>query len=159
MPKYAAETKVTVASSKAEIERVLQRYGADQFYQGWIENCAAIGFRIEPRNIRMTLPLPSRDSEEFVKTETGRVRSDTSRAEAYEQACRQRWRALILVVKAKLEAIDCGISTIEREFLSDVVLSNGMTVHEWAEPQIREMYQSGKMPSLLPGVEQLRITA
>ena len=35
----------------------------------------------------------------------------------WEQACRQRWRALALVIKAKLEAIDAEISTFEEEFL------------------------------------------
>ncbi len=65
---------------------------------------------------------------------------------------------LVYVLKAKLEAIDSQISTIEREFLADTVMENGMTVHEWAEPQLREMYLSGRMPPLLPGIDQKVIT-
>ncbi|MFI4881401.1 MAG: hypothetical protein ACIAQU_02325 [Phycisphaerales bacterium JB064] len=47
---------------------------------------------------------------------------------AWEQACRSKWRALYLVMKAKLVAVDEGISTIEREFLPDVVTEDGTTV-------------------------------
>lgn len=150
MPKYASQTTVAVSQSKSEIERTLIRYGADQFMQGWDSDRAVIGFRIQSRQIRMYLMMPDKSADEFRLTETGRLRSDTSRADAYEQTCRQRWRALALVIKAKLEAVECAISTVEKEFLGDTVMPNGMTVHEWAEPQIREMYLTGKMPALMP---------
>jgi hypothetical protein len=73
------------------------------------------------------------------------------REKVYEQACRQRWRALLLIVKAKLEAVTAGISTVEREFLPDVVLPNGATVGEWVGPQIATVYARHEMPALLPG--------
>ena len=76
-----------------------------------------------------------------------------SKAQAYaawEQACRSKWRSLYLVIKAKLEAVDSGISTIEREFFYDIVLPNGKTVGEFMGPQIEEAYTTGEMPALLP---------
>lgn len=39
-----------------------------------------------------------------------------------------------------------GISTIEREFMSDMLLPSGQTVGEWLGPQLDER----EMPSLLP---------
>jgi len=159
MTKYASDTRVTVATSKTEIERILQRYGADQFMHGWNAENAVIGFRMQSRFIRMVLPLPDRKDKQITHTETGKLRVQNSQNEFYEQACRQRWRALVLILKAKLEAIECGVSTLEREFLADTVMQNGMTVHEWAEPQLREMYISGEMPPLLPGVDQRSIEA
>lgn len=158
MPKYATQTTVAVASSKSEIERILMRYGADQFMQGWDAERAVIGFRIQSRQIRMFLIMPDKNADAFKFTEAGRERSLNSQYDAYEQACRQRWRALSLVIKAKLEAVECSISTVEKEFMGDTVMPNGMTVHEWAEPQIREMYLTGQMPPLLPSPSQLRIT-
>ena len=57
--------------------------------------------------------------------------------DSYDQACRQRWRALLLVIKAKLEAVTAGISTIETEFLANIVLpDNTICVGEWMLPQI-----------------------
>ena len=59
-------------------------------------------------------------------------------------------RALLLVIKAKLEAVHQGISTLEREFLADTIMPDGQTVAEWAEPQLAKAYESGQMPKLLP---------
>ena len=52
---------------------------------------------------------------------------------------------------AKLEAVVAGITTLETEFLANIVLSNGVTVGQLMSPQIEEHYQAGKMPALLPG--------
>lgn len=65
----------------------------------------------------------------------------------------QPMEALYLIVKAKLEAVETGISTIEREFFYDVVLPDGKTVGEWMAPQLETVYQSGDMPSMLPELE------
>jgi len=65
------------------------------------------------------------------------------------QERRRRWRALLLVIKAKLEAVSSGISTLEREFLADVVLPNSKTVSEWLGPQMQALHQSGQMPTAL----------
>jgi hypothetical protein len=43
---------------------------------------------------------------------------------------------LVAVVKAKLVAVEDNISTLEREFVADLVLPNGQTMHEWARPQL-----------------------
>jgi hypothetical protein len=69
---------------------------------------------------------------------------------AWEQACRQRWRALALVVKAKLEAVECGISTFEEEFLAWMMLPDGSTVGDRMLPQLETAYRTGQMPPLLP---------
>lgn len=70
----------------------------------------------------------------------------------WEQACRQKWRALALVVKAKLEAVESGISEFEEEFLAHIVLPDGQTVGRWMQPQIADAYGSGKMPPMLPAL-------
>ena len=64
---------------------------------------------------------------------------------------RQRWRALALVIKAKLEAVEADITTLEAEFLAHIALPSGATVGEWVGPQLDAVYGSGEMPALLPG--------
>jgi hypothetical protein len=135
---YAAKTTVTVDRSKLEIERILKRWGADQFAYGWQQTSAMIGFRVERRNVRLVLPLPREEEYASVR--------------AYDQAVRQRWRALNLVLKAKLEAVEIGISTIEAEFLAGLLLPDGSTMLDWAQPQIERAYTQGIMPSILPGL-------
>ncbi|MGI3901256.1 MAG: hypothetical protein ACRYGP_13770 [Janthinobacterium lividum] len=66
------------------------------------------------------------------------------------QERRAKWRALLLVIKAKIEAIHQGISSLEREFLADTIMPDGQTVAEWVEPQLAKAFDSGQMPKLLP---------
>ena len=152
--KYAEATTVSVERSKAEIERTLERYGADQFLSGWDagKSTAMIGFTMLGRQVRFFIELPDKADDEFQLTETGRARAETSALKAWEQACRQRWRALALVIKAKLEAVESGITVFEDEFLAHIVLPNGSTVGDWARPQIEQAYETLEMPSLLPSL-------
>lgn len=148
--RYAAKTEVPADKSRAEIERTLQRYGADQFMYGWDGQIALVGFRLAGRMIRLRVALPQ--PSEFTLDGRGARRSPTSRQAAYEQAVRQRWRALALIIKAKLEAVAAGITTVEAEFLAATLLPDGRTAGEWLEPQIAHAYQTGAMPHALPGL-------
>ena len=152
--RYAADTSIGTDRSKTEIERTLSRYGADEFIYGTKPGIAFVAFKMESRQVKMFLPLPSISEQRFQVTPSrGTQRSDSQIKAAWEQACRQAWRALALVIKAKLEAVESGISTFEREFLADIMLPNGSRVGDFMQPQIKLAYESGKMPELLPMLE------
>lgn len=53
---YAEKTSVSVSRTKADIEELISRYGAEQFVSGFKGNTAAIGFTISGRQIRFILP-------------------------------------------------------------------------------------------------------
>lgn len=148
MPRYAADTSVSSDQSRAEIERTLRRYGADQFVYGWQMDKAMVGFSMEGRQIRFILPMPDREDFRYTRERQLERRPDQIEKE-WEQATRQRWRALALVIKAKLEAVESGITIFEDEFMAHIVLPNGSTVGEFMRPQIEEAYVSKKMPSML----------
>jgi hypothetical protein len=100
------------------------------------------------RYIRFVLPLP--EQAEFRKTPSGRRdRNDSDTLKAWEQGCRQRWRALALTIKAKLESVESGIEEFESAFMAQVVMPNGRTIAEQVLPLIESAYRSGKMPELL----------
>lgn len=144
---YASETEVPVERSKAEIERTLLRYGAEEFASGWDHSRAVVMFRMSGRRIRFYLPMPA--AEEFQKKRDGYNRTESQLIAALEQAKRQRWRALALAIKAKLEAVASGITTFEEEFMAHVIMPNGKNFGEWAAPQIETAYKDKKMPPLL----------
>lgn len=152
MTRYAENTSVSVESSRAEIERTLQRYRAESFAYGWDRERAVIEFKAQGRRIRFVLPLPDPNAREFTHTPGRELQRSPAKAyEAWEQACRQRWRALALAIKAKLEAVEAGITTFEDEFMAHIVLPDGSTFGAWARPQIERVYQLNEMPALLPG--------
>jgi hypothetical protein len=153
MTRYAAQTDVSSSRSRDEIERTLERYGADQFLYGWQDSNAVVGFRMQGKMVRFILPLPSRDEKQFTEyVSRGKLwaRTDEAARKLYEQAVKQRWRAMALVIKAKLEAVETGITTFEDEFLAHILLPNGATAGEWLKPQVEEAYRIGTMPSMLP---------
>lgn len=149
MSRYAADTSVSSDKSQQEIQRTLRRYGADQFVYGWTDTRALIGFSLAGRQVRMYLPMPSR--REFAQTPTGKPRAAASIDNAYEQAIRQRWRALALVVKAKLEAVESTITTFDEEFLAHIVMPNGRTVADEVIPKMTAALAGESVPALMPG--------
>lgn len=152
---YAENTSVSVEKSKAEIEKLLMRKGATQFVSGWKDDGKAmIQFRMNGRFVRFVLTLPSSSEDQFHKTPSGKRRRDGAAAyKAWEQACRSRWRALCLCIKAKLEAVDAGITTFETEFMPYTLMGNGQTVAEAVLPRLEEQYRTGKVVDPLPMLE------
>ena len=139
---YAKNTNVASEVSRLEIEKILIKYGADNFAYATTNGQALIGFTMNDRQVKFLLPLPK--IEEFRLTPTGRQRTENSQYTEWEQACRQRWRALKLVIQAKLEAVECGISVFEDEFMANIVLPGGGTVGDFMKPQIEAAYLSGR---------------
>jgi hypothetical protein len=155
MSQYAAKTEVSSERSRQEIERTLSRWGATQFLYGWDAEVALVGFRVRNRQVQFRVPMPDRDSKEFQYTSHSypRRRTAAQATVAYEQAVKQRWRALSLVIKAKLEAVESGITDFDSEFLAQLVLPNGQTVGEYTVPKVAEAYALNEMPaSMLPGM-------
>ena len=126
MTRYAVKTSVPVARTRDEIERVLARYGADAFGYARDADRSVVSFKAQGRFIRFAMAVPPEAQEE-----------------------RQRWRALLLVIKAKLEAVESGITTFEEEFLAHVVLPDNRTVGDWLLPQVEQAYLDGGMPKQL----------
>ena len=153
--RYAEKTTVSVEASRAEIETTLNRYGADQFGYAHdaVRGLAMVHFRAHDRHLRFVLHLPSKDDDEFKRTPHKReLRSMDNRLKSWEQACRSRWRALCLCIKAKLEAVEVGISEFEDEFMANIVLPGDQTVSQLMRPQIAHAYTTGDVPSGIAGL-------
>lgn len=145
--KFATETTVSPEKTLAEIQETLKRYGATRV--GFIDDVeqVAIVFEMRGRRVRFMMPLP--DPESTKRDSTGRYMGEKQAGEAHGKAVRQRWRALLLTIKAKLESVESGIEQFEEAFLAQIVLPSGQTMAEWAAPQIEAAYAGNAMPPLL----------
>jgi hypothetical protein len=141
MSLYAQKTKVPIAQSRAEIERLLDRHKAKQYGTAvdYDLRQARVQFRLHERIVRFIITLP--DPKKY------------GQGERLAQAERQKWRALLLVIKAKLEAVENSIATFEEEFLAHIVLPNDRTVADYVIPQVAAMYQTGHMLRLPENTE------
>lgn len=147
MGKFAVDTDVSSEKSQGEIQRILSRYGATHYGHMTGPDSATVAFQANNRRLRFTMPMPGRS--DLAIDGRGHRRTEVELRNASEKAWRQRWRALCLVIKAKLEAVECGVATFEEEFMANIILPSGQTMAEYALPQIAEAYKTNKMPPLL----------
>jgi hypothetical protein len=136
MAVYAAQTEVAVHRSKQAIEALLLQHGAKAYTTGWNETHDTLQFRLFESVVRFTLPRPSLKDRRYTHDKRGWLRSNQGRDRAMQQADRQRWRALYLVIRAKIEAVESGIAVFEQEFLAFIVLPNDLTIGDVLVPQI-----------------------
>ncbi|MET3483173.1 hypothetical protein [Methylobacterium sp. 1973] len=149
--RYAADTSVPMDRSISEIRTTVRRYGASEFAHMESDTQAAIHFTMRGRRILFRLAMPDPKDAEFTKTETGRDRSASAAETAWEQACRSRWRALALVIKAKLEAVEVGIVVFEDEFLANTVPPGAsVTFGEAVREEMRLAHEKRELTPLLP---------
>ncbi len=116
--RYAEDTKVSVGQSQGEIRNMLKRFKIDKI--GIFEDPvsgAVLMFEFKNRAYRITVPVDLK-------------------AKNLGQEERRGWRLMVLLIKAKLQAVSEGVTSIDREFFSDTVLPSGKTLFEEAQPQI-----------------------
>lgn len=141
--RYAQKTKVPVENTRMDIEKLLTRAGASQFAfaRDSDNGFDRMLFRLVGRMIKIEVRHPT----------TKEVPSRThDRHKALDQIYRQRWRAQLLIVKAKLEIIAMGLSTVDREFLADMYLPNGRTLGDEMIPRLNEAYETGRFNATTP---------
>lgn len=142
---YAAKTKTPASKSRQEILRALERFG--------VRNRATTAITgVDPiteqrREVwRLTFQYDGRE-----------VRFDIDGIEGGAQAVRQRYRALLLSIKAQLVAVDSGFMLSEHAFLLNTIIPvmvDGMVESrpalEVVGPMLREAIATGApFPPLL----------
>lgn len=142
---YAKKTRVPVERSRGEIERILRAHGAQQVASSWdvASRTGQVACRLKGYTLRWTVTTPGIHVTHALSAE------QLKRKVADEEA--RRWRVLVILIKAKLDAIETGGAVIEAEFLANICLPNGKTVYDVAKPEIDRAMTSGKTPTLLLG--------
>jgi hypothetical protein len=138
--RYAEGTSVPVSRSQGEIAGILAEHGVQR--QGWMSGPEGdeLNFELRGHLFRFTILRPTaslmrqRDGGDYSYPDN----IDWQRKA--EQEWRRRWRANVLLLKAKLEFIDSGDTTLERELLPYMLTAGGQTVGE--------LLVAGKIPLL-----------
>jgi hypothetical protein len=147
MSLYAANTTVPVHRSRLEIEGLLQKHKATQFITAHDNERgrALVSFKLHNRIVRFEVKLPMLADYNKKLDRYGWALKDAKKEELRAQDERQRWRALLLVIKAKLECVENGIATFEEEFLAHIVLPNDQTIGDVIVPRIQAAYDGGQL--------------
>lgn len=154
MTSFAQGTSVSVSRSRVEIEDLLTKWKASRIGVVTEERRAAVVFSIGQWHVRFIMPLPTdKDVKTTDARQSWRRAADGVIQQRIEQATRERWRALLLTIKAKLVSVENGVESFEEAFMAHLVLPGGQTVGQKALPGVLQAYETGTMPPLLgPGV-------
>lgn len=151
---YAAGTNVSVDRSLSEVQRLLERFGCDQF--GFAQEKSSttarrtlLMFRWGGYAFKLDVPLPDPASKMFTHTPKGQRRTQIQAMDHFEREVCRRYRVLVLWVKAQLEAISLGVVRMEEAFLNWIMIPGGKTVGDEVRARLPET-AGGKQISLLP---------
>lgn len=152
---YATKSSVSSTVSEGEIKTMILRAGGRNVFTGQGDAEAIITFELHGRRIMFQLPLP--ELELFnMKTVRGKrvATSSDQKHRLWEQACRSKWRGLVLTVKAKLVSVEMGVELFEEAFLAQIVVPgrDGGKAERFGKvaiAAIAQAYTGGKLPPLL----------
>lgn len=147
---FAKNTKVSIDNSRQELDRLLRRAGATKTMIGWDKKKAYVAFVIDGLPIKQQVTMPGQ--EQFAQTDTGRERTKEAQFKMWEQACRQRMREFVHLLKAKLIAVAIGVRDLDQEFFGDICLPEGQTVYELQKEGLNQAMSDGKLTAFLPGL-------
>lgn len=136
--RYAEGTTVGVDASRGEITGILAKHGVQRM--GWMGSPEGdeLMFELGGGQFRLRIAKPT-----LVE-----IRRDYPNAydvpAKLDGEWRRRWRANVLLLKAKLEFIDSGDTTLDRELLPYRVLADGRTLEEAIGTNGFKMLPAGK---------------
>ena len=147
MAAFAKGTDIEFERSIAEISSMLRRAGAEDIGQIDGRDGFQFQFVMADRLVRFRVTFPNAAE---IKAITG-PRSDP--AAVAEQWRRQRGRALLLVIKAKVESVASKVESFEEAFLANVVMpgTGGRTLYEQIAAPLAEQYRTQVPGQLLLG--------
>jgi hypothetical protein len=144
--RYAEGTKVTVESSRGEITGILAKHGCQTMAWGTEPTGDTLQFSLGGHLFRFKIEKPTNKllwdrwkADGRSETTLKYLPSDAQVATEW----RRRWRAHVLLIKAKLEFIEGGDTTLELEFMPYTVLKSGQT--------LGELMDAGGLPLLTAG--------
>ena len=139
MSRYAEGTRVSVASSRGEITGILAKHGCHTMAWGTEPSGDTLMFALGGHQFRFAITKPTWNdlAGRYARPWT------IDKPAAIDREWMRRWRAHVLLIKAKLEFIEGGDTTLEREFLPYAVLRDGRT--------LGELVEAGGLPLLAAG--------
>lgn len=140
---YAENTSIPVEKTIADIVAMLKKAGASSTGQHETDKEIWIFFQLSDRFVRFRVTLMTA----YTGPRYAGNGREINAGNWIAQRNRQRARALMLVIKAKLESVESSVETFEEAFFANVVMADGATVYERARQAIALEYDTGRVQS------------
>lgn len=134
-PRFAEGTSVPIEKTRTEIETLVRKHGAESFASAWERDRFVVIFGMRGRRLRFVVSAP--DPKKYRETNK------------WDAENRRRWRALLLILKAKLEVVSSEDADLDAEFMAYIVLPNGESIGQRLLPELEQLLSGAPMPPLL----------
>ena len=135
--RYAEGTTVPVDRSRGELTGLLTEHGCQRMAWATEPGADTLMFELGGNQYRFVIAKPTLDDLRAIYRADGRDWSRVVDPQAkVDGEWRRRWRAHVLLLKAKLEFVAGGDTTLQREFMPALVVAGGRsTLAEWLESE------------------------
>ena len=130
-PRIAEGTKVPVESSRGEISGILTKHGCLRMAWGMEPRGDTLQFELAGKHFRFLIEKPTAEEVRKRDGDNYTYPHNVDWGVKAEAEWRRRWRANVLLIKAKLEFIDGGDTSLEAEFMPYLVMPGGKTLGEF----------------------------
>lgn len=135
--RYAEGTTVSVDTSRGELSGLLTAHGCQRMAWATEPDADTLQFFLGGNGYRFRIARPTveevqaRWREDHPYAADGQFRNMDWRKNT-DAEWRRRWRAHVLLLKAKLEFVEAGDTTLEQEFMSALLVEGGQrTLGDW----------------------------
>lgn len=130
--RYAEGTTVSVESSRGEITGILAKHGCNRMAWATEPEGDVLQFELGGQQYRYRITRPSLEEvkKHYLTKHSAWGWNQADQPKAVDAEWRRRWRATVLLLKAKLEFVAGGDTSLETEFMAALVTRNGLTMGE-----------------------------
>lgn len=136
---YAEKTKVPVDKSMAEVRKILIKNGSEGVAIAETSENALVQFIFKSKSYKFIIKYPKSSDDDIFLNGKGYKRTLVQIENAIEHEKKRLWRAMVLYIKAAIEAHNNGIIDFKRSMMSHMMLPSGQTIYEKLENNIESI--------------------
>lgn len=141
MSRYATKTAVPVDRSMAEVRGILLKNNAQAVAIAESLDAASVQFIFENHPYKFIIKYPTFRDHQIQYTKSGKARTETQMHKEINDEHKRLWRAMVLYIKAAIEAHQSGLVNLKKSLMGNLVLSDGsgQTVYQRLERDIEKI--------------------
>lgn len=147
---FAEGTQVDAGKTRLDIEAMLSKFACETVGVMREPGFATVLFRRQGWAVQMRVALPQLSDAPKQRKPGYHYMTEAQRLQWVMQQEREKWRQLMLVLKAKFTALENGIESFEESFMAHLVVG-GDHVGQRLLPALRQAQESGQRLALPSG--------
>jgi hypothetical protein len=147
MARYASKTSVPVDRSMSEVRGLLLKNNSDAVAIAESKEGASVQFIFEGHPYKFLIKYPSPQDSDMRLNNKGQIKTQVQIEKSIDDEKRRLWRAMVLYIKAAIEAHLSGLVNLKRSLMGNMVIADGsgQTMYQRLEYDIDKVKANPKL--------------